>query len=71
VILEPGQRASDVTPSTPVLAVIMPNQAGVSQKRWSEYAVSIDEVERRTGYDYLSSVSVTVQQVLESRVAGN
>lgn len=68
VILEPGQRAGDVTASTPTLAVIMPNQPGVSRKRWTEYAVSIDEVERVTGYDYLSSVSAAVQQVIESRV---
>lgn len=68
VTLEPGQRASDVSASTPVLAVIMPNQPGVGQRRWSDYAVAVDSVEQATHYDFLSNVAVSVQQVIEARV---
>jgi len=68
VSLDAGQRAADVTTATAVLAVIMPNQPGVSKKPWQQYAVSVDDVERATGYDYLSRVATAVQQVIEARV---
>lgn len=68
-VLDPGQGPGDVTITTPVLAAIMPNRAGVSQKTWRSYVVSIDEVERATGYDYLSKVAPSIQQVIEARAS--
>jgi endonuclease G len=68
-VLEPGQGAADVNPSTPVLAALMPNKAGVALRPWRDYVVSVDQLEQATSYDFLSNVAVAVQQVLESRVA--
>lgn len=53
---------------TRVIAVWMPNTNEVSDKRWSAYRVSVDEIEKQTGYDLLSNVPATIQQVIEERV---
>lgn len=70
-VLAPGQGAGDVSLTTPVIAAIMPNRSGVSQKRWQSYVVSIDDVERATGYDYLSKVAPGIQQVIEARASAS
>lgn len=69
VVMEPGQAAADVTVSTPVYAVIMPNKPEVAGTRWTTYLVSVDEVERETGYDFLSEVPDDVENEIEARVA--
>jgi endonuclease G len=51
-----------------VIAVWMPNTNAVGEQAWPNYRVSIDEIERQTGYDLLSSVSVDVQRVIEAAV---
>ncbi len=67
VALGPGQ--FDATIDTPVYAVVMPNTPTVSGTRWPAYLVSVDEVERRSGYDLLRDVRDDVEMVIEARVA--
>lgn len=67
VILEAGQSAKDVKATTPTIAVIMPNKTGISDEGWEKYRVSIDEVEKRTGYEFLSAVPESIQQAIEAR----
>ncbi len=67
VVLERGQGAGDVTASTRVIAVVMPN-IDTPHHAWAPYRTSVDEVERRTGYELLSRVAVGVQSVVEARV---
>ena len=67
VVLQPGQRAADVQNSTPVIAVIMPNETGIMDEGWEKYRVSVDEIEKRTGYEFLSAVPESVQRVIEAR----
>jgi len=69
VILDPGTGAAGVNEGTPSYAVIMPNSIAVAGTRWTDYLVSIDEVERQSGYDFLSLVPSAIQQELEGRVA--
>lgn len=69
VALRQGQTASDVKSETKVIAVVMPNEAGVGGHSWTEYLTSVDVVEKATGYDFLSKVPKAVQGVLEARVA--
>jgi endonuclease G len=69
VVMKPGQGAADVRPSTPVIAVIMPNQNGVRRVAWSSYRTTVREVERRTGYDLLTRVPADVRAVIETRPA--
>lgn len=48
------------------IAFIYPN--GHSGRRLSQYAASVDEVERRTGLDFFPTLPATEQQRLESTV---
>ncbi len=67
IILESGQGAADVQASTPVIAVIMPNETGIQDNGWEGYRVTIDEIEKRTGYEFLSAVPEAIQRVIEAR----
>ncbi|GAB3886595.1 hypothetical protein GCM10028825_16110 [Spirosoma agri] len=46
----------------------MPNTDAVGEQPWSSYRVSVDEVEKLTGYDLLSNVPESVQRVIEARI---
>lgn len=67
VVLEPGQTAKDVRSSTAVIAVLMPNETGIMDEGWEKYRTSVDEIEKRTGYEFLSAVPESVQRVIEAR----
>lgn len=68
VVLERGNGTGSVNDATTTYAVIMPNSLTVARTRWHDYLVSIDEVERQSGYDLLSLVPEQVQQRLEARI---
>lgn len=65
VVLERGQGLANVTASTRVIAVKMP-QAGGSP--WTQWRVSVDQLEIETGYDFLSAVPADIQAVIEAQV---
>jgi endonuclease G len=69
VVLDAGQGVESVTPNTEVIAVIMPNEPSVKQKKWTEYLTTVDEVEKQSGYTFLSNVPANVRKVIEARVA--
>jgi endonuclease G len=68
VALDAGQGPCDITLSTPIYAVIMPNATTTTGTVWGDYTTSIDAVEAATGYDFLSGVAVNVQAAIESRI---
>lgn len=63
-----GDDVARVTTSTRVIAVIMPNQNGIRNNAWTQYRVSVDQVEALTGYDFFSKVPVDIQAVIEASV---
>ncbi|WP_438019154.1 DNA/RNA non-specific endonuclease [Sorangium sp. So ce315] len=67
VVLEPGQGPEDVGPSTRVIAAVMPNATGIKDEGWGQYRTTVDEIERRAGYDVLTALPEPVQRVLEAR----
>ncbi len=69
VVLERGQGLKDVTKDTRVIAVNMPNIRGKEFKKsgWRKYLTTVDELERLTGYDFLSNVPTEIQDVIESK----
>lgn len=69
VVLPNGNNdLSRVTSSTRVIAVMMPNDQTVSSQPWGNYRVSVDSIESLTGYNFLSSVSTSIQSVTEATV---
>ncbi len=65
-----GQGAASVTPSTRVIAVMMPNSDSLIglNDPWRNFRVSVDDIEAATGDDFLSDVDPAVQAVIEARV---
>jgi endonuclease G len=67
VALSPGQGVADVTVDTPLYAVIMPNETTVTGTHWQQYAVSVDDIEKATGYDLMNRVPDAISRVLEAK----
>lgn len=59
-----------INSNTRVIAVNIPNRQTAADKPWYAYTLSIDDLERRTGYDFLSNLPAELQQILESRIDG-
>ena|GEM_PF-3021175 len=59
--------ATRVTTATRVIAVNMPNSNAIGTA-WGSYGTSVDAIEAATGYDILSAVSASVQNVVEAKV---
>lgn len=70
LILDEGDGdISRVTKDTPVIALYMPNAMGIGKNgSWEQYLVSVDYIEDKTGYDFLSSIPDSIENVIESRV---
>ncbi|WP_437804182.1 DNA/RNA non-specific endonuclease [Sorangium sp. So ce693] len=68
VVLDPGQGPDDIGPATRVIAVVMPNEAGILDQGWGQYRTTVDEIEGRAGYDLMTALPEAVQRTLEARV---
>ncbi len=70
VVLPSGSNdLSRITTSTRVIAVIMPNNSNVgTSNTWGQYRVTVNDIETATGYNFLSSLTASLQTTLESAV---
>ncbi|MFN6568805.1 DNA/RNA non-specific endonuclease [Dendronalium sp. ChiSLP03b] len=68
VLNTPGSGVGGVTSNTRVIAVDMPNSQGIRNANWKTYRVSVDSIESNTGYNFLSNVPASTQNVIESRI---
>jgi endonuclease G len=68
VVLEPGQTAADVRPSTRVIAVFMPNETGILDRPWSPYRTTLAEIERQARFTFLTAVPEATRAALKTRV---
>ncbi len=53
---------------TETIGFWIPNDDTVARSDWKDYIVSVDEIERRTGYNFFSSVPNSIQNKVESKV---
>jgi endonuclease G len=67
VLDRPELGVSGVTANTRMIAVMMPNSNEVANTDWKDYLVSVDKVEKVTGYDFFSNVPKSIQDAIESR----
>ncbi|MHC2990944.1 DNA/RNA non-specific endonuclease [Pontibacter sp. HJ8] len=68
VVLPAGTNdVSRVTSSTRVIAVDTPNSNSV-EANWSTYRTTVDAIEAKTGYNLLSFIPVSIQDVIEAHV---
>ena len=56
----------DLTPPRKMIGFIVPNQT--SKRRIASFAVSVDEVERITGYDFFSTLDDELENSLEANI---
>jgi endonuclease G, mitochondrial len=68
VVLEKGQSVGDVSETTRVIAVNMPNKKGIMSEGWGGYRTTVDALEKLTGYDFLPDVPERIQKAIEARV---
>ncbi|MBW4659450.1 MAG: DNA/RNA non-specific endonuclease [Drouetiella hepatica Uher 2000/2452] len=61
-----GLGLADITTLTRTIAVNMPNQQGIKDRKWQDFKTSIDEIEKLTGYNLLSNVAPAVQTAIEA-----
>jgi endonuclease G len=67
VVLEkPGLGIKGVTTSTRVIAVNMPNQLGIQTKSYKDYLTTVRDLEKLTGYNFLSDVPKKIQDAIEA-----
>ncbi|HPF92623.1 MAG TPA: DNA/RNA non-specific endonuclease [Tenuifilaceae bacterium] len=57
-----------INTSTRVIAVWMPNNQTVNSQSWGYYRTTVDYIESKTGYNFISNVSNSIQSVIESQV---
>lgn len=68
VLGKPGEGPAQVTSSTRVISVVMPNDGRpVSGIDWRQFRTSVDAIEAATGLDLLADVPRAVQALVESR----
>ncbi|HEY9824511.1 MAG TPA: DNA/RNA non-specific endonuclease, partial [Stenomitos sp.] len=67
---KPGLGLGGITENTRTIAVLMPNRQGIKDTDWRQFRTSIRDLERRTGYQFLSNVPQPVQESLETQVDG-
>ena len=67
VLDNPGSGVRGVNTSTRVIAVDIPNTQGIRHTPWQYYRISVDTLEQRTGYNFLSAVPSNIQRVIEAR----
>jgi len=67
IILNKGQGIGDINGNTEVIAVMMPNIAGIRKDTWDKYKTTIRRIEGSTGYNFLSRVSKSIQDVIENK----
>lgn len=55
-----------ITKDTRVIAVDMPNETD-NKSGWKNYITTVDEIESKTGYDFLSTLPDSIQSIIESK----
>jgi len=70
VPLGSGTAISRITEATRVIAIKMPNVAGIRSEPWTNYLTSISTIEADTGYRFLAALSPSVADVLRAKIDG-
>jgi endonuclease G len=57
-----------VDETTRIIAVWTENKNSANSKPWYDYRVSIDDIEAETGFDILSALPESIQEIVEAKV---
>ncbi|HEY8183272.1 MAG TPA: Ig-like domain-containing protein [Thermoanaerobaculia bacterium] len=59
-----------VTASTRTIAIVIPNVTGIINNDWSQYLITVRQVETLTGYNFFSNVPQLIQNCIELGLNG-
>jgi endonuclease G, mitochondrial len=62
---------SSINADTQVIAVDMPNIDGIGEQDWHDFKTSVREIEKKTGYNFLSNIPQNLQDQIEIKVYAN
>lgn len=68
VLDQPGAGLKGISPNTRIIAVSIPNNQGIKNKNWQNFRVSVDQLQKVTGYNFFSVVEPNLQKSLESKI---
>lgn len=68
VVMNRGEGLANVSSasSIQVIAVIMPNQAGIQNNDWPQYRTTVDNIEALTGYNFLALLPDAIENAVEA-----
>ena len=66
VIVRAGSLISTIDDKTRFIAVDMPNIEGIKEDDWKKYQTTVRDLERKTGYNFLSNLDENLQNKLEN-----
>ena len=61
----------EITENTQTIAVWIPNSEQVANTDWQDYIVSVDEIEKKTGYNFFSVLPKRIQRKIEKAKFSN
>jgi DNA/RNA endonuclease G (NUC1) len=65
-----GTALSRITTSTRIIALKVPNIAGIRSNPWTQYVTSVNQVQADTGFTFFSALSADIAAVLRAKVDG-
>lgn len=69
IILPNGDNdVNRVDTATRIIAVDMPNTQGIRTEDWGKYRTTVRDIETKTGYNFLSNVPISIQNIIENIV---
>ena len=68
VAVPQGSDISAVNEKTHIVAVDMPNTAGIADTDWRQYRTTVRALEQKTGYNFLSNLPQNLQDKLENKI---
>jgi endonuclease G len=67
VVVPAGKAVSAIDEDTRVVVVDMPNVKGIQNADWQTYRATISDIEQKTGYKFLSTLSPNLQNALKNK----
>lgn len=71
VVIPAGSAIAEINESTRVIAVDMPNASGIKSEKWQKFSTTVRQIEKRTGYNFLSALPQNLQDALENKKDSN
>lgn len=67
VVVPAGSAISAIDEDTRIIAVDMPNVNGIKNAEWQTYRTTAREIEKKTGFNFLSALPQNLQDALENK----